>query len=245
MTGGTVRREYTLAELAAAVGMTERNVRAYRSRGLIRPPRLRGRVGYYDLGHLSQLRLVQALTGRGLSLQVVAQLIDKGLAQHELARLIRQDLPEGPALPLSPVVMEELTREDPSLFDAMVDSGLARAGASGPEVDPALLALAFQLAGQGVAPRDVARVLVIGARAAGAAAEQVRQRLRAAQGPATADGSADARTDRPADVRADDPADAHDPVNGQVDATTTAVALELTAMAFRIALEWRLSRPEP
>ena len=226
MTGGPVRREYTLAQLAAAVGMTERNVRAYRSRGLIRPPRLRGRVGYYDLDHLSQLRLVQALTGRGLSLQVVGQLIDKGLAQHELARLIRQDLPEGPPLPLSPVLIEEVTREDPTLFDAMVENGLARAGDAGPEADPALLALALQLAGQGVAPREVTQVLVIAARAATDAAEEVRQRLQATEGSPVADPPANG------------------PAEGQTDATATAVALELAAMAFRIALEWRLSRPE-
>jgi DNA-binding transcriptional MerR regulator len=224
MTGVSVRREYTLAELAAAVGMTERNVRAYRSRGLIRPPRLRGRVGYYDLDHLSQLRLVQALTGRGLSLQVVGQLIDKGLAQHELARLIRQDLPEGPPLPLSTEVIEEVTREDPSLFDAMVETGLARAGDAGPEADPALLALAYQLAGQGIPPLDVAHVLVIGARAAGAAAEEVRERLQAARGSAAVEDSTDGRA------------------GAQADATATAVALELVAMAFRMALEWRLSR---
>jgi DNA-binding transcriptional MerR regulator len=280
MTGGSVRREYTLAQLAAAVGMTERNVRAYRSRGLIRPPRLRGRVGYYDLGHISQLRLVQALTGRGLSLSVVGQLMEKDLAEHELARLIREDLPEGPPLPLSPVVIEELTREDPTVFDAMIEHGLARPGETGPEADPALLALGFKLAGFGLSAVEVGEVLLAGARAAAAAEEHVRHGLSAAAGRAapegasngvparargagseavapTAEGAANMAMDEatdPARNGATDPA-AHGsaepnrrPATARArrgDATAAAVAMEAAAMAFRISLEWRLSRREP
>jgi DNA-binding transcriptional MerR regulator len=287
-----VRQEYTLAQLAAAVGMTERNVRAYRSRGLIRPPRMRGRVGYYDLGHISQLRLVQALTGRGLSLSVVGQLMEKNLAEHELARLIREDLPAGPPLPLSPVVIEELKREDPTLFDAMVEHGLARPGEAGPEADPALLALGFKLAGYGLSAVEVGEVLLAGARAAAAAEEQVWRGVSAAVGRAAPEGAnngvaerdggagpraaaptpaaaaneatdpamaraTDRTTDRttdPATARATDPAtDASPEPNRKpaaagtrrADATATTVAMELAAMAFRISLEWRLSRREP
>jgi DNA-binding transcriptional MerR regulator len=269
-----VRQEYTLAQLAAAVGMTERNVRAYRSRGLIRPPRLRGRVGYYDLGHISQLRLVQALTGRGLSLSVVGQLMEKNLAEHELARLIREDLPAGPPLPLSPVVIEELKREDPTLFDAMVEHGLARPGEAGPEADPALLALGFQLAGYGLSAVEVGEVLLAGARAAAAAEEQVRRGVSAAVSRAAPEGAnnvvaardagagpgaaaptpaapASEATDRSMDRTTDPATDASPKPTGKpartqrADATATTVAMELAAMAFRISLEWRLSRREP
>ena len=38
-----------------------RNLRAYRQRGLLDPPRLHGRKGYYGPEHLAQLRTVRAL----------------------------------------------------------------------------------------------------------------------------------------------------------------------------------------
>jgi DNA-binding transcriptional MerR regulator len=222
-----MRREYTLSELAAAVGMTERNVRAYRSRGLIGPPRLHGRVGYYGFDHLSQLRLVQALTGRGLSLAVVGQLIDRGLAQHELARLIREDLPDGPPVPLAPAVAEEVSLGDPEMLDALVDEGVARRTEAGFAADPALLALAGQLVNFGVPAVETTRVILTGARAAGAALPGVRRGLQASRSTATHD--------------ADGGSGAHGPDEHEADATMTAVALELTTTAFRLALQTRLS----
>jgi DNA-binding transcriptional MerR regulator len=240
-----MRREYTLPELAAAVGMTERNVRAYRSRGLIPPPRLRGRVGYYGLEHLTQLRLVQALTSRGLSLQVVGQLVERGLAQHELARLIKHDLPEGPPLPLSPPVIEELSRTDARLLDELVEAGVAGRGDEGPEADPALLALAFQLAAHRVPTTQVAGVMLAAARGAAAAEAGVREALRAAReappeelpeppSPGDGDGQGDGEGDGNRDAAAE-----------AVTVPASVVALELATTAFRIALESRLSAPGP
>ena len=83
--------EYTVDELADATGMSVRNIRSYRSRGLLHPPRMRGRVGYYGAEHLTQLRLVQALLQRGLSLAVIGRLVERGETQSELARLVRDD----------------------------------------------------------------------------------------------------------------------------------------------------------
>jgi DNA-binding transcriptional MerR regulator len=228
---GPVRREYTLSELAAAVGMTERNVRAYRSRGLIRPPRLHGRVGYYGYDHLTQLRLVQALTGRGLSLAVVGQILDRGLAQHELARLIGEDLPEGPAAPIAPDVVEEVTLDDPELLDAIVDEGVGCRTADGFAADPALLALANQLVAYGVPMVEVSRIILTGARAAGSATTGVRRGLQAP---------------RSAPVREPtEGADPGEPTAPKPDAVIIAVLLELATTAFRLALRSQLSRPAP
>src|SRR3954469_6089843 len=54
-------QELTIDELARAVGMTVRNVRAYASRGLMPPPRLVGRTGYYGEEHVTRLTLVREL----------------------------------------------------------------------------------------------------------------------------------------------------------------------------------------
>ncbi|HKG52075.1 MAG TPA: MerR family transcriptional regulator [Actinomycetales bacterium] len=265
-----MRRDYTLAELAAAVGMTERNIRAYRSRGLIPPPRLRGRVGYYGFDHLAQLRLVQALTGRGLSLSVVAQLLERGLAQHELARLIRQELPGGPPVPLATAVVEELSVGDPDLLNTLVEHGVARRTERGVEADPALLALANQLVAHGVPVMEVSRLCLAGAQAASAALVRLRRMLQAPRRPsvprdagprdagpretgsretASQETAQTGGTDSDAGAAARTATDAGDLEEAdpgqQPDAATTAVALELTTTAFRLALESQLSRREP
>ena len=39
--------EYTVDQLALVSGLTTRNIRAHQTRGLLPPPRVRGRTGYY------------------------------------------------------------------------------------------------------------------------------------------------------------------------------------------------------
>jgi DNA-binding transcriptional MerR regulator len=63
--------DLTIDQLAARVGMTVRNVRAYSSRGLIPPPRLVGRTGYYGEHHVRRLHLVRDLIERGYTLSAV------------------------------------------------------------------------------------------------------------------------------------------------------------------------------
>jgi DNA-binding transcriptional MerR regulator len=63
--------ELTIDELARQVGMTARNVRAYAARGLLAPPRLVGRTGYYGPEHVEQLTLVRDLLAEGLTLAAV------------------------------------------------------------------------------------------------------------------------------------------------------------------------------
>jgi DNA-binding transcriptional MerR regulator len=70
--------ELTIDQLAAAVGMTVRNVRAYATRGLLQPPRLVGRKGFYGVGHVARLRLIRDLINRGYTLGAV----EKALEDH-------------------------------------------------------------------------------------------------------------------------------------------------------------------
>ena len=239
-----MRQEYTLAELAAAVGMTERNIRAYRSRGLIPPPRLRGRVGYYGFDHLAQLRLVQALTGRGLSLGVVGQLLDRGLAQHELSRLIREELPGGLPMTVRPAVVEEVRSADPEVVETLIEHGVCRRTEQGVVADPALMSLANQLVAEGVPILEVTQLCLAGVEAAAAAQQRVRRTLRTTpRRPSVSERQAPScATDaNPEVLRGTVDID----VEPQPDAATTALVLELTTTAFRLALETRLSRREP
>jgi DNA-binding transcriptional MerR regulator len=65
----------TIDELAREVGMTVRNVRAYRSRGLLPEPELRGRKGYYGGDHVARLELIRDLKDRGFNLEAIGQII--------------------------------------------------------------------------------------------------------------------------------------------------------------------------
>jgi DNA-binding transcriptional MerR regulator len=68
----------TLAQLADAVGMTARNVRAYQTRGLLQPPRRVGRTSLYGNEHLRRLMQVKQARARGASLALLRTLIREG-----------------------------------------------------------------------------------------------------------------------------------------------------------------------
>jgi DNA-binding transcriptional MerR regulator len=67
--------ELTVDQLAQRVGMTVRNVRAYAARGLLPPPRLVGRTGYYGPAHVARLTLVRDLLAQGYTLSAVEKAV--------------------------------------------------------------------------------------------------------------------------------------------------------------------------
>jgi DNA-binding transcriptional MerR regulator len=66
----------TIDDLARRVGMTVRNVRAHQSRGLLPPPVIRGRTGYYEPEHIDRLELIKDLQAEGFSLEVIKRILD-------------------------------------------------------------------------------------------------------------------------------------------------------------------------
>lgn len=80
-------REYTIDELALAADTTVRNIRAYQDKGLLHPPRLRGRKGIYNNQHLSRLRVIANLLDRGFTLGSIRELLgalEQGLGLQEV-----------------------------------------------------------------------------------------------------------------------------------------------------------------
>lgn len=65
--------EYRLEELARISGVSARNIRAYRERGLLDAPRRVGRSAFYDDYHLSQLRTINQLLRRGFNSAHIAE----------------------------------------------------------------------------------------------------------------------------------------------------------------------------
>jgi DNA-binding transcriptional MerR regulator len=65
----------TIEQLAAEVGMSVRNIRNHQSRGLLPPPEVRARVGYYDSQHVARLRLILDLQADGFNLTAIERLV--------------------------------------------------------------------------------------------------------------------------------------------------------------------------
>ncbi|WP_341865434.1 MerR family transcriptional regulator [Kitasatospora cheerisanensis] len=81
-------REYRIAELAEAAGISVRTVRFYRERRLLPPPRKAGRIAWYGPEHLARLRLIAELLDRGHALGGIAELIGAGEDGRDVAELI-------------------------------------------------------------------------------------------------------------------------------------------------------------
>ena len=79
--------ELTIDELARDTGMTVRNIRAHQSRGLLPPPDVRARTGYYGPEHATRLRLIQDLQAEGFNLKAIERLISasNGAGEEVLA----------------------------------------------------------------------------------------------------------------------------------------------------------------
>jgi DNA-binding transcriptional MerR regulator len=128
----------TIEELAARVGMSTRNIRAHRSRGLLPPPVVRGRVGLYGSVHLARLKLIKTLQEFGFNLTAIAAVLEHGSTYSEflefLARL-RARVTEGTSaadwveLPQDSV---DLLREiSPELPEELVARGALRRSPQG------------------------------------------------------------------------------------------------------------------
>ncbi|HWD11360.1 MAG TPA: MerR family transcriptional regulator [Solirubrobacteraceae bacterium] len=78
--------DLTVEQLAAEVGMTVRNIRNHHTRGLLPPPEVRARVGYYNAEHVARLRLILDLQADGFNLTAIERLLSgsDGLAERLL-----------------------------------------------------------------------------------------------------------------------------------------------------------------
>ena len=83
-------RELTVEQLAYETGMSVRNIRNHQSRGLLPPPEVRARVGYYGDEHVERLRLIQQMQAEGFKLSAIQRLIgDDGDAVDRFVGLRR------------------------------------------------------------------------------------------------------------------------------------------------------------
>lgn len=80
--------EYRLDELSSLAGVSIRNIRAYRERGLLDPPRRVGRSALYGDRHLAQLQAVNELLRKGFTSAHIAEFLDGTRQGHDLADIL-------------------------------------------------------------------------------------------------------------------------------------------------------------
>jgi len=162
--GDDVDQELTVDELAARVGVTVRNVRAYSARGLLPPPRLVGRTGYYGREHVARLLLVREMLAEGYSLAMIERTLASAPSTASSATLALHRALRAPWLPPEPETLTgaELAAragvpEDPALVDRLVGLGLVERIGEGTlrVLDPALLTAGLQVVALGVPPDDL------------------------------------------------------------------------------------------
>jgi DNA-binding transcriptional MerR regulator len=67
--------QLTIDQLAQRTGMTVRNIRAHQSRGLLPPPEVRARTGYYGSDHVARIKLIQEMQAEGYNLKAIERLV--------------------------------------------------------------------------------------------------------------------------------------------------------------------------
>ena len=79
-----------------------RNVRAYAARGLLPPPRLVGRTGYYGREHVARLLLVREMLAEGYSLAMIERTLASAPPTASSATLALHRALLAPWLPPEP-----------------------------------------------------------------------------------------------------------------------------------------------
>ncbi|MGH9306835.1 MAG: MerR family transcriptional regulator, partial [Acidimicrobiales bacterium] len=80
-----VMGEVSIDELARLAGTTTRNIRSYQEKGLLMPPRISGRTGFYGQEHLRTLKLIARLLSRGYSLASIGELLSAWESRRSLS----------------------------------------------------------------------------------------------------------------------------------------------------------------
>jgi DNA-binding transcriptional MerR regulator len=149
--------ELTIEQLAHQTGMSVRNIRNHQSRGLLPPPEVRARIGYYGPEHVARLRLIQEMQGEGFKLSAIERLIGEHGVDADRFVGLRQAV----TAPLAAETPEVLTREElTERFGTDDDKLLAKAQKLGLLIalgeerfeapSPALLRAAEDVLGRGI-----------------------------------------------------------------------------------------------
>ncbi|NEW29043.1 MerR family transcriptional regulator [Nocardia cyriacigeorgica] len=122
--------EYTIDELAREAGTTVRSLRVYHERGVLPPPRVKGRTGFYGAEHLNRVRTISRLLDRGIKLNGIKELLAAWDRGDDLGDVL--GVSESSAEPAASAATEDIiaATELAERYSA-VPNGLARVVAAG------------------------------------------------------------------------------------------------------------------
>lgn len=159
----TTRPEYTIDQLAREAGTTVRSLRVYHERGVLPPPQVKGRTGFYSPEHLNRVRTISRLLDRGIKLNGIKELLnawDRGDDLGDVLGVAGPDAADSEAAGGAAIAATELEQRLRA-----VPNGLARVVALGlyepvdattyRAADPVLLHAFDQLAAAGVPDTEI------------------------------------------------------------------------------------------
>ena len=156
----------TIDQLARRSGMTVRNLRAHQSRGLLPPPDVRGRTGYYGPEHLARVELIRELQGEGFNLEAIRKLLEGAGGRSDevlrFTRAVREPFEDEESEILTVAELaERFGAQRPELLEQAERLGLLRALGDGryEQLSPRLGRAGAELAALGVPP-EVALELI-------------------------------------------------------------------------------------
>jgi DNA-binding transcriptional MerR regulator len=126
----------TIDDLARRVGMSVRNLREWRALGLLPPPTMRGRVGYYDEAQVLRIGRIRSLHADGFPLDLIRRLLDASGGADEQAMAMAAAL-RSPFRDLDPppadlaALAEAWGVTDVDMLRRAVELGLLRQRADG------------------------------------------------------------------------------------------------------------------
>jgi len=123
----------TIGELARRTGMTIRNIRAHQTRGLLPPPEVHGRTGYYNEDHVARIELTREMQAEGLNLEAIRLVLEgsEGSSREmvDFARAVRAPFEDE-----TPEIFDQaelaaswkVDELDPKLLQRSEDMGIMR-----------------------------------------------------------------------------------------------------------------------
>jgi DNA-binding transcriptional MerR regulator len=171
----------TVTELADAVGMTPRNIRAYQSKGLLFPPSISGRVALYNGAHVARLELIASLQREGFTLAAIKRLISTPGSYSAIVADRRRRFRDGSSdiSRTVPIPEDRIRSLLPDLPDDLTDTGLAWRDDDGQLIShTVLVAVGRMLSMQGVPLEVVAALQLDAATAARELGTYLQERLR-------------------------------------------------------------------